>query len=78
MTDDSLIDEDRGSGRSALNGQRSEPRLRLGVQARLRLEVEDQLGLFALANRDLLLGRILKAALGDLYNVLLEFEIRQA
>jgi hypothetical protein len=44
---------------------------------RLRLEVEDQ-GLLALANADLLLGRILKAAFGDLYKVVPELEIRQA
>ena len=68
--DESLIDEHRGSGSAALNGQRG--------HARLRLEVEDKLGRFALANVDLLLGRILKAALGDLYNVVLELEIRQA
>ena len=68
--DESLIDENRGSGSAALDGQRG--------QARLRLEVEDKPGLFALANADLLLGRILKAALGDLYNVVLELEIRQA
>ena len=42
-----------------------------------RLKIEAA-GLFALANADLLLGRILKAALRDLYNVVLEFEIRQA
>jgi hypothetical protein len=68
--DGSLVDENRGSGSAALDGQRG--------QARLRLEVEDKPGLFALANADLLLWRILKAALGDLYNVVLELEIRQA
>src|SRR6266852_5471935 len=66
--DESLIDENRGSGNAALDRQRG--------QARLRLEVEDQPGRFALANADLLLRRILKAALGDLYNVVLELEIR--
>ena len=45
--DESLIDENRGSGSAALDGQRG--------QARLRLEVEDKPGLFALANADLLL-----------------------
>ena len=44
----------------------------------VRLEIEYKPCLFAPANTDLLLGRILKAALRDLYNVVLEFEIRQA
>jgi hypothetical protein len=44
----------------------------------LRLQAEDQFGVFTLADGDLLLGRILKAVLGDLYNVILELEIRQA
>ena len=44
----------------------------------LRLQIEDKPGLFALANADLLLRRVLKAALGNLDNVVLEFEIRQA
>ena len=48
--------------------------MRLG----LRLEVEDEPGLLALANADFLLGRILKAALRDLYNIVLGFEIWQA
>src|SRR5208337_2927180 len=69
-TDESLIDKNRGSGSAALDGQRG--------QARLRLEVEDKPGLFALADADLLLGRILKAALRDLHNVVLQLEIRQA
>jgi len=68
--DGSLIDENCGSGHAALDGQRG--------QARLRLEVEGKPGLFTLADADLLLGRILKAALRDLYNVVLELEIRQA
>ena len=42
------------------------------------MEVEDKRGLVALADTDYLLGRILKAALRDLYNVVLELEIRQA
>jgi len=65
-----LIDENRGSGRAALDGQRS--------QARLRLEIENEPGRFSVAKADLLLRRILKTALGDLYNVVLEFEIRQS
>ena len=54
--DQSLIDENRGSGSAALYVQRGE--------ARLRLEAECKPGLFVLANADLLRGRILKAALG--------------
>ena len=42
------------------------------------MEVENELGLFAFANTNLLRGRILKAALRDLYNVVLELEIRYA
>ena len=72
--DESLIDENRGSRSAALDGQRGQARLGCGCGSRLK----DKLGLFALANADLLLGRILKAALGDLYNVVLELEIRQA
>jgi hypothetical protein len=45
---------------------------------RLRLEVKDKLGLFALANANLLRWRILKPILRDLYNIVLQFEIRQA
>jgi len=71
---ESLIDENRGSRSAAPDGQRGQARLGL----RLRLEVEDKLGLFALANADLLLGWVLEAALGNLYNVVLELEIRQA
>lgn len=44
----------------------------------LGLELKNERGLLALANADLLLGRILKAVLGDLYNVVLEFEIGYA
>lgn len=66
--DESLVDKNRGSGSTALDGQRG--------QAKLRLEVEDKAGLFALANPDLLRGRILKAVLGDLYNVVLKLQIR--
>jgi hypothetical protein len=65
-----LIDENRGSGSATLDAQRG--------QAGLRLKAEHQLGLIALANADLLRGRILKAVLGDSYNVFLELEIRQA
>ena len=43
-----------------------------------RQEVENQAGLFTLAKTDLLLGRILKAGFGDLYNVVPGCEIRQA
>src|SRR6266849_7485277 len=68
-TDESLIDENRGPGSAALDGQRG--------QAKQRLEIKDKPGLFALANADLLLGRILKAALRDLYNVVLVLEIRK-
>lgn len=71
--EESLIDENRGPGSGALDGQRGQARLRLEF---LWLEGEDKLGLLALANADLLLGRILKAALGDLHNVVLELEIR--
>ena len=63
-----------------MDGQRGQARLRLEV-LRLqvpRLQAKDKLGLFALANADLLRRRILKAAPGDLYNVVLELEIRQA
>ena len=42
------------------------------------MEVENELRLFASANADLLRRRILKAALRDLYHIVLEFEIRQA
>ena len=73
--DQSLINQNRGSGSAALEGQRGQPRLRLQI---LRLQVEDEPGLFVLVNTDLLWRRILKAALGDLYNVVLQFEIRQA
>src|SRR5439155_18934710 len=68
--DESLIDENTGSGSAALDGQRG--------QARLRLELEYKPGLFVLVNEDFLLGRILKAGFRNLYNVVLEFEIRQA
>ena len=71
--DQSLIDENRGSGSAALDGQRSQAE---AAVADSRLQIEDKRGLFALANADLLLRRILKAALRDLYNVVLEFEIR--
>ena len=40
------------------------------------MEIENKLCLLILAKADLLLGRILKAALGDLYNIVFEFEIR--
>ena len=76
--DGSLIDKNRSSGSATLDGQCGHARLRLGVWARLRLQAEDQFGVFTLADGDLLLGRILKAVLGDLYNVILELEIRQA
>ena len=76
--DGSLVDENRGSGSAALDGQRGQARLLRPWLEVLRLEIEDKPGLFALANADLLLGRILKAALGDLHNVVLELEIRQA
>ena len=39
--------------------------------------LKNKLGRFAFANVDILRGRILKAALGDLYNVVLELEVRQ-
>lgn len=42
------------------------------------MEVKNQPGLFALANADRLRRRILKAALGDFYNVVFGLEIRQA
>jgi hypothetical protein len=66
----SLIDENCGSGSTAQDGQRG--------QARLRLEAEGNAGRIASANANLLRGRILKAALRDLYDVVLKFEIRQA
>jgi hypothetical protein len=72
--DGSLIDKNQGSRSAALDGQCGQTRLRL----RLGLEVEDKTGLFALANADLLLGRILKAAFRDLYNVVLGLESWQA
>src|SRR5580658_4426214 len=74
----SLIDENRSSGHAALDGQRGQPSLGLRLRLWLRLEVEDKPGLFALANADLLLGRILKAAFGDLYNVVPGLEIWHA
>lgn len=42
------------------------------------MEIENESGFFAWANADLLLWGILKAALGNLYNVILEIEIRYA
>src|SRR5580658_9163598 len=74
--DEALIHENRCSGSAALDGQRGQARL--GLRLRLRLEVEDKSGLLSLANADLLLGGILEAAFGDLYNVVLEFEIWEA
>ena len=50
--DETLINENRSSGSAALDGQRGLARLGL----RLRLEIEDEPGLFALANADRLLG----------------------
>ena len=70
-TDGSLIDENSGSRGATLDGQRGQERLGL-----LGLEVENKPGLSPLANADLLLGGILKAAFRDLYNVVLELEIR--
>jgi hypothetical protein len=49
------------------------PRLQI-----LGLQTKDKSGLFAFADADRLLGRILKAALRDFYNVVLGLEIRQA
>ena len=49
--------------------------LRLDV---LRLKGEDKLGRVAAANADLLRRRVLEAGLGDLDNVVLELEVRQA
>ena len=83
--DESLIDENLGSGNTALDGQRSQARLRLevlGLQIPrlqiLGLQTKDKSGLFAFADADRLLGRILEAALRDFYNVVLGLEIRQA
>ena len=54
-TDQSLIDQDRGSGNSALDGQRG--------GAGLGLKIRDGLGGFVFANADRLRWRILKATL---------------